>query len=175
MSPPLRPKGNERGLWQGLRQDDLQLVSTDHCPFCMKEQKELGKKDFSKIPNGAPGLETRMSLLWDGGVRRKEIDMNRFVQLTATAPAKLFGLYPKKGTIAVGSDADIVVFDPEKKQTLSVKSLHMKVDYNPYEGRVVQGAPETVLSRGSVVYEGGKFVGKKGAGRFQKRSARKVD
>ncbi|MHB8420508.1 MAG: dihydropyrimidinase [Myxococcales bacterium] len=174
MSPPLREKGNERGLWQGLRQDDLQLVSTDHCPFCMKEQKELGKADFSKIPNGAPGLETRMSLLWDGGVRAKQIDMNRFVQLTAAAPAKLFGLYPRKGTIAVGSDADLVIWDPEKKVTLSAKTLHMKVDYNPYEGRVVQGAAETVLSRGDVVVEGGKFTGKKGRGRFVKRSARSV-
>jgi len=174
MSPPLRPKGNEKGLWQGLRQDDLQLVSTDHCPFCMKEQKELGKKDFSKIPNGAPGLETRMSLLWDGGVRAKQIDLNRFVQLTATAPAKLFGLYPRKGTIAVGSDADIVVWDPEKKVTLSAKSLHMKVDYNPYEGRKVVGAAETVLARGDVVYEAGQYVGKKGRGRFVKRSARAV-
>ncbi|MHB1846112.1 MAG: dihydropyrimidinase [Deltaproteobacteria bacterium] len=174
MSPPLRPKGNEKALWRGLRQDDLQLVSTDHCPFCMKEQKELGRGDFSKIPNGAPGLETRMSLLWDGGVRAKEIALNRFVQLTATAPAKLFGLYPNKGTIAPGADADIVVFDPEKRLTLSHKTLHMKVDYNPYEGRQVTGAPETVLSRGEVVFEGGKFVGKKGAGKFQRRSARKV-
>ncbi len=172
MSPPLRPKGNERGLWQGLRQDDLQLVATDHCPFCMKDQKELGRNDFSKIPNGAPGLETRMSLLWDGGVRQKQLSLQRFVQLVSAAPAKMFGLYPKKGTIAVGSDADIVVFDPEKKQTLSAKSLHMKVDYNPYEGRTVQGVPETVLSRGEVVYEGGRYVGKKGRGRFLRRAAR---
>ncbi len=174
MSPPLREKGNEKGLWQGLRMDDLQLVSTDHCPFCMKEQKELGKNDFSKIPNGAPGLETRMSLLWDGGVRAKQIDLNRFVQLTSTAPAKLFGLYPKKGTIAVGSDADVVIWDPEENMTLSASSLHMKVDYNPYEGRQVVGAAETVLARGEVVYEGGKFTGKKGRGRFVKRGARAV-
>ncbi|HUB10205.1 MAG TPA: amidohydrolase family protein [Myxococcales bacterium] len=115
-----------------------------------------------------------MSLLWDGGVRAKQIDLNRFVQLTATAPAKLFGLYPRKGTIAVGSDADIVVWDPEKKVTLSAKSLHMKVDYNPYEGRKVVGAAETVLARGDVVYEAGQYVGKKGRGRFVKRSARAV-
>ncbi len=174
MSPPLRPKGNERALWQGLRQDDLQLVSTDHCPFCMKEQKELGKSDFSKIPNGAPGLETRMSLLWDGGVRAKQIDLCRYVQLTSAAPAKLFGLYGRKGTLAPGADADIVVFDPEKRLTLSAKTLHMNVDYNPYEGRQVTGAPETVLSRGEVVVEGGRFVGKKGRGKFLRRAARQV-
>ena len=147
MRPPLRPMGNERGLWQGLRQDDLQLVSTDHCPFCMKEQKDLGKKDFSEDPQRRAG--TRDAHVAVVGRRRaqREIDLNRFVQLTATAPAKLFGLYPKKGTIAVGSDADIVVFDPEKKQTLSVKTLHMKVDYNPYEGREVMAGPKTCSAR----------------------------
>ena len=174
MSPPLRPKGNERGLWQGLRQDDLQLVSTDHCPFCMREQKQLGKNDFSKIPNGAPGIETRLLLLWDA-VRRKELELNRFVQITATAPAKLFGLYPRKGTIAPGSDADLVVWDPGKSLTLSVKSLHMNVDYNPFEGKQLQGAPETVLSRGEVVYEKGRFSGRKGRGKFLQRSARQFD
>ena len=135
----------------------------------MKEQKELGKDDFSKIPNGAPGIETRMSLLYDGGVAEGRISLNRFVELTSTAPAKIFGLFPRKGTIAPGSDADIVVFDPEKKQTLSAKTLHMKVDYNPYEGREVTGAAETVLSRGRVIVENGKFVGKAGAGEFLKK------
>jgi dihydropyrimidinase len=136
----------------------------------MKEQKELGKDDFSKIPNGAPGIETRMSLVYDGGVRTKRISMNRFVELTSTAPAKLFGMYPKKGSLAIGGDADIVVFDPEKKVTLRAETLHMKVDYNPYEGRVVQGAPEVVLSRGKVIVEGSRFLGRAGEGRFIKRS-----
>ena len=138
----------------------------------MKEQKELGKNDFSKIPNGAPGIETRMSLLYDGGVRKKRITLNRFVELTSTSPAKIFGLFPRKGTIAPGSDADIVIFDPEKKQTLSAKTLHMKVDYNPYEGREITGAAETVLSRGKVIIDNGKFVGRTGAGSFLKRSPR---
>ncbi len=172
MSPPLRAAGNEEKLWRGLAGNDLQAISTDHCPFCMKGQKELGTDDFSKIPNGAPGIETRMSLVWDGGVRTGRISMNRFVELTSTSPAKIFGLFPRKGTIAPGSDADIVVFDPEKKITLSAKSLHMKVDYNPYEGREVTGAAETVLSRGRVIVEGGQFVGKTGAGEFLRRSAR---
>jgi dihydropyrimidinase len=172
MSPPLRAKGNEEKLWRGLAGNDLQAVSTDHCPFCMKEQKELGRGDFSKIPNGAPGIETRMSLLFDGGVLGKRISLNRFVELTSTSPAKIFGLFPRKGTIAPGSDADVVVFDPNKKVTLSAKTLHMKVDYNPYEGRQVTGAAETVLSRGRVIIESGKFVGRAGAGSFLKRSPR---
>jgi dihydropyrimidinase len=172
MSPPLRAAGNEERLWRGLAGNDLQAISTDHCPFCMKGQKELGSGDFSKIPNGAPGIETRMSLVWDGGVRPGRISVNRFVELTSTSPAKIFGLFPRKGTIAPGSDADVVVFDPEKKVTLSARTLHMKVDYNPYEGREVTGAAETVLSRGRVVVENGKFVGKAGAGSFLKRNAR---
>jgi dihydropyrimidinase len=138
----------------------------------MKEQKELGREDFSKIPNGAPGIETRMSLVYDGGVRSGKISWNRFVELTSTSPAKIFGLFPRKGTVAPGSDADLVVFDPDRKQTLSAKTLHMKVDYNPYEGREVTGVSETVLSRGRVVVENGKFTGKAGAGSFLKRNPR---
>jgi dihydropyrimidinase len=172
MSPPLRGKETQDKLWRGLAGGDLQAVSTDHCPFCMKEQKELGKGDFSKIPNGAPGIETRMSLVFDGGVRTGKISLNRWIELTSTSPAKLFGLFPRKGTIAPGSDADIVVFDPNKKQTLSAKTLHMKVDYNPYEGREVTGVSETVLSRGKVIVENGKFIGRAGAGSFLKRSPR---
>jgi dihydropyrimidinase len=172
MSPPLRARGNEEKLWRGLAGNDLQAVSTDHCPFCMKEQKELGRGDFSKIPNGAPGIETRMSLLFDGGVVGERISLNRFVELTSTSPAKIFGLFPKKGTIAPGSDADVVIFDPGKKHTLSAKTHHMRVDYSPYEGRQVTGAPETVLSRGRVIIENGKFAGKAGAGSFLKRSPR---
>jgi dihydropyrimidinase len=172
MSPPLRDQAKQSALWRGLAFNDLQCISTDHCPFCMKEQKELGRNDFSKIPNGAPGVETRMSLVYDGGVRTGRITLNRFVELTSTSPAKIFGLFPRKGTIAPGSDADIVVFDPNRKLTLSAKTLHMKVDYNPYEGREVTGATDTVLSRGRVVIENGAFVGRKGSGSFVKRSTR---
>jgi dihydropyrimidinase len=169
MTPPLREKWNQAELWKGLRTDDLQVISTDHCPFCMKEQKELGRDDFSKIPNGAPGVEHRMSLIYDGGVAQNRVSLNRFVELTSTAAAKMFGLFPRKGTIAVGSDADIVVFDPERAQTISASTHHMNVDYSAYEGRKVQGTVETVLSRGRVVVEGGEFKGKAGDGRFLKR------
>jgi dihydropyrimidinase len=172
MSPPLRARETQDRLWRGLAFNDLQAVSTDHCPFCMKEQKVLGEGDFSKIPNGAPGIETRMSLVYDGGVRTGKISLNRFVELTSTSPAKIFGLFPRKGTIAPGSDADLVVFDPAKKMTLGVKSLHMRVDYNPYEGREVQGVTDTVISRGRVVIDGGKFTGKAGSGAFLKRAIR---
>jgi dihydropyrimidinase len=169
MTPPLREKSNQDELWKGLRTDDLQVISTDHCPFCMKEQKELGRDDFSKIPNGAPGVEHRMSLIYDGGVVRNRISLNRFVELTSTAAAKMFGLFPRKGTIAVGSDADIVVFDPERTQIISAATHHMNVDYSAYEGREVQGVVETVLSRGRVVIESGEFKGKAGDGQFLKR------
>ncbi len=169
MSPPLREKWHQDVLWKGLAKNDLQVISTDHCPFCMNEQKELGKDDFSKIPNGAPGIETRLTLVHNGGVRQGRINLNRFVELCSTAPAKMFGLFPRKGTIAVGSDADIVVFDPEAEQVLGVKTLHMRVDYNPYEGTKVKGAPSAVIANGAVIIEGGRFVGKKGAGRFIKR------
>ena len=171
MSPPLREKTKQDQLWRGLAFDDLQCISTDHCPFCMKE-KRLGESDFSKIPNGAPGIETRMSLVYDGGVRPGRISLNRFVELTSTSPAKIFGLFPRKGTIAPGSDADIVVFDPNRTITLSAKTLHMNVDYNPYEGRQVTGATDTVLSRGRLVIENGRFVGRPGSGEFLKRAAR---
>ena len=172
MSPPLRARAKQHELWRGLAFDDLQVISTDHCPFCMKEQKELGMNDFSKIPNGAPGIETRMSLIYDGGVKAGRISLNRFVELTSTSPAKMFGLFPRKGTIAPGSDADIVVFDPTRTITLAAKTLHMNVDYNPYEGRRVTGAAHTVLSRGRLVIENGKFVGRAGAGSFLKRATR---
>jgi dihydropyrimidinase len=172
MSPPLRPKETQARLWRGLAFDDLQVVSTDHCPFCMKEQKTLGQGDFSKIPNGAPGIETRMSLVYDGGVRAGRISLNRFVELTSTAPAKIFGLFPRKGTIAPGSDADIVVFDPHKERTLSARTHHMRIDYNPYEGRRVTGVTETVVSRGRVVIDNGRFTGRAGAGSFLRRATR---
>ena len=171
MSPPLRDKAKQDQLWRGLAFNDLQCIATDHCPFCMKE-KRLGENDFSKIPNGAPGVETRMSLVYDGGVRPGRISLNRFVELTSTSPAKIFGLFPRKGTIAPGSDADIVVFDPNRTITLAAKTLHMNCDYNPYEGRQVTGATDTVLSRGRLVIENGAFVGRTGAGSFLKRATR---
>ena len=169
MTPPLREKANQAELWKGLKMDDLQVISTDHCPFCMKEQKELGRDDFTKIPNGAPGVEHRVSLIYTGVVENR-ISLNRFVELTSTAAAKMFGLFPKKGTIAVGSDADIVIFDPEKDQTISVKTHHMNVDYSAYEGKTIKGTVDTVLSRGKVVIDNGEFKGKSGDGRFLKRS-----
>jgi dihydropyrimidinase len=138
----------------------------------MKEQKALGHDDFSKIPNGAPGIETRMSLVYDGGVRTGRISLNRFVELTSTSPAKIFGLFPRKGTIAPGSDADIVIFDPTRTMRLGVETLHMKVDYNPYEGREVTGVTDTVISRGRVIIDGGRFVGQAGDGTFLRRNPR---
>jgi dihydropyrimidinase len=173
MSPPLREKWNQVALWKGLAKNDLQVVSTDHCPFCMNEppQKQLGKDDFSKIPNGAPGIETRLMLLWDGGVRTGRIDAHKFVEITSTNPARMFGLWPRKGTVAVGSDGDLVVWDPDKEVTLTTKTLHMRVDYNPYEGRVIKGAPAVVLSRGEVIVDHGEFKGRKGRGEFVKRQA----
>jgi dihydropyrimidinase len=168
-TPPLREKWHQEKLWQGLARDVLQVVSTDHCPFCYKEQKELGRDDFTKIPNGGPGIEHRLSLVYTGGVHGNRFSPNRFVQLVSTAPAKLFGLYPRKGTIAVGSDADIVVFDPNEEQTISAKTHHMRVDYSMFEGIRVKGIPKTVLSRGRTVVENGQFLGKPGAGEFLKR------
>src|SRR2546428_7701731 len=178
MSPPLREKWHQDELWKGLARNDLQVVSTDHCPFCMNEgfqglpkQKQLGIGDFSKIPNGAPGVETRMVLLYDGGVVQKRITLNRWVEVTSTTPAKIMGMFPRKGTIAVGSDADIVLWDPRATHTISAKTHHMRVDYNPYEGRKVKGKPTVVMSRGEVIVEKDKFIGKKGRGRFIKRGS----
>jgi dihydropyrimidinase len=168
-TPPLREKWHQEKLWQGLALDTLQVVSTDHCPFCFKEQKELGKDDFTKIPNGGPGIEHRLSLIYTGGVHAKRFSANRFVELVSTAPAKLFGLYPRKGTIAVGSDADLVIFDPDEQQVISAKTHHMRVDYSMFEGIQITGVPKTVLSRGSTVIDQGKFVGRPGAGQFVRR------
>ena len=169
MTPPLREKWNQDKLWTGLRGNDLQVISTDHCPFCFKEQKELGRDDFTKIPNGGPGVEHRMSLVYNGGVAGGRIGPNRFVELTSTAAAKIFGLFPRKGTIAVGSDADIVIFDPNEETTISARSHHMNVDYSAYEGMTIRGAVKTVLSAGKVIVEDGKYMGKPGDGRFLKR------
>jgi len=169
-SPPLRTKDHQPELWHGLVKDDLQVVSTDHCPFDFHGQKDLGKGDFRKVPNGLPGVEDRMDLLHDGGVVGGRITKERWVEIASTAPAKLFGMYPQKGAIAVGSDADIVIYDPNRKHTISAKTHHMAVDYSCYEGRSVQGGSDNVMSRGSVVVRDGEFTGKQGAGRFLKRS-----
>ncbi|MGC1187723.1 MAG: dihydropyrimidinase [Candidatus Acidiferrales bacterium] len=168
-TPPLREKWHQEKLWQGLARDTLQVVSTDHCPFCYKEQKEMGRGDFTKIPNGGPGVEHRLSLIYSGGVHGGHFNANRFVQLVSTAPAKLFGLYPRKGTIAVGSDADLVIFDPNEEQVLSAKTHHMRVDYSMFEGIKVKGVAKIVLSRGRVLVDNGKFLGRAGAGEFLRR------
>ncbi|MGC1372770.1 MAG: dihydropyrimidinase [Candidatus Sulfotelmatobacter sp.] len=169
-TPPLREKWHQEKLWNGLARDHLQVVSTDHCPFCFKEQKELGRDDFTKIPNGGPGVEHRMSLIFSEGVAGGRFSVNRFVELTSTTPAKLFGLYPRKGTIAVGSDADLVIFDPKRKHTISAKTHHMRVDYSMFEGIEVTGMPDVVLSRGKIVVEYDKFLGRAGQGGFLRRS-----
>jgi dihydropyrimidinase len=169
-SPPLRTEDHPPELWKGLVKDDLQVVSTDHCPFDFHGQKDLGVGDFRKVPNGLPGVEDRVDLLHDGGVVGGRISKERWVEIISTAPAKLFGMYPRKGTISVGADADIVVYDPNRKRKISAKTHHMDVDYSCYEGRTVQGASDVVLSRGSVVVRNGEFTGRKGHGKFLKRA-----
>jgi dihydropyrimidinase len=169
-SPPLRTADHQPELWKGLQKDDLQVVSTDHCPFDFHGQKELGRGDFRKVPNGLPGVEDRLDLLHDGGVVAGKITKERWVEIVSTSPAKLFGMYPRKGALAVGSDADVVVYDPNRKHTISASTHHMAVDYSCYEGRTVQGGSDVVMSRGSVVVRNGEFTGKKGAGRFIKRA-----
>jgi dihydropyrimidinase len=169
-SPPLRPTDHHPELWAGLVKDHLQLVSTDHCPFDFEGQKELGKDDFRKVPNGLPGVEDRVDLMHDGGVVGGRITRERWVELLSTAPAKMFGMYPRKGSVSVGADADLVVYDPNRKRTISASTHHMDVDYSCYEGREVQGASDVVLSRGTVIVRDGQFTGRKGAGKFVKRS-----
>jgi dihydropyrimidinase len=168
-TPPLREKWHQDKLWAGLRKNTLQVVSTDHCPFCYKEQKELGKGDFTKIPNGGPGIEHRLQLLYSGGVGEKRISLNRWVELCSATPAKMFGLYPRKGTIAAGSDADVVIWDPEKEYTISAHTHHMCTDYSMFEGKKMKGNAETVFSRGEVIVKDNKFLGKAGRGKFVKR------
>jgi dihydropyrimidinase len=171
-TPPLRPKEHQPKLWEGLKNDHLQVVSTDHCPFCFKDQKILGKDDFTKIPNGGPGIENRLQLIHHHGVNQGKISLNRFVELTSTTPARIFGMYPKKGEIAPGSDADIVLWDPNAPYTISASTHHMKVDYSMFEGFTVKGNTRMVMSRGEVIVEGDKFLGKPGRGRYLKRAAR---
>jgi dihydropyrimidinase len=176
-SPPLRDiaDGHQERLWQGLRTNDLQVVSTDHCPFCMGEhpqfgtQKQLGADDFSKIPNGMPGVENRFGLIYNGGVAEGRISVNRFVEIVATTPARMFGMYPQKGTIAVGSDADIVVFDPKAKTVVSAKTHHMNVDYSAYEGYELAGKVDTVLSRGKTIIANDEYLGSAGDGQYLRR------
>lgn len=169
MSPPLRDKSNWDALWKALAYGDLQVVSTDHCPFNFKGQKDKGKKNFALIPNGAPGIEHRVMLLYHEGVNKKRIGLNRFVELVSTAPAKLFGFFPQKGTVAVGTDADLVLFDPKAPFKISAKTHHQNVDYTPYEGFTGKGVPKTVFSNGQIIVNDGKFMGKPGTGRFIKR------
>ncbi|KMZ40625.1 MULTISPECIES: dihydropyrimidinase [Bacillales] len=169
-SPPLREKWNQDVLWNALKNGILQTIGSDHCSFNFSGQKELGLGDFTKIPNGGPIIEDRMRLLFSEGVAKDKISLNQFVDMTSTKVAKLFGMFPQKGTIAVGSDADIVLFDPTVKRTISVETHHMNVDYNPFEGMVVNGDIISVLSRGSFVIRDQQFVGQAGNGRFVKRS-----
>jgi dihydropyrimidinase len=169
-TPPPRAKENQEHLWHALSTGTLSVVSTDHCPFNWDGQKTLGKGDFSKIPNGGPGIENRLHMLYHFGVREGRLTPNRFVELVSTNVAKFFGLYPRKGTIAVGSDADIVVWDPDKRLTLSASTHHSNVDYNLFEGTEVVGAPEVVLVRGQVIVEGDELVAQPGAGQFVKRA-----
>lgn len=167
-STPLRPQEHQDALWRGLRTNDLSVVSTDHCPFCFAPQKELGLEDFSKIPNGMPGVENRIDLLHQAVVDGR-ISRRRWVELASTTPARMFGLHPRKGTIAPGADADIVIYDPNAEQVLSAQTHHMNVDYNPYEGKRVTGKPRTVLSRGEVIVDSGEYSGRAGRGRFLPR------
>ncbi|MET9877794.1 dihydropyrimidinase [Actinacidiphila glaucinigra] len=167
-STPLRPKDHQAALWKGLRTNDLQVVSTDHCPFCFVGQKELGRGDFSKIPNGLPGVENRMDLLHqavvDGHISRR-----RWIEIACATPARMFGLYPRKGTIAPGADADIVIYDPGAEQVVSAATHHMNVDYSAYEGKRLRGKARTVISRGTVVVDRDRYLGRAGHGRYQTR------
>jgi len=169
ISPPLRPKENQEKLWRALAGNQLQVISTDHCPFDFNGQKDRGRDSFAKIPGGVAGIEARMALIFDRGVNAGKITVNRFVELTATNPAKIFGLYPQKGSIIVGGDADLVVFDPLLTKTISKAILHENVDYTPYEGFKVTGYPTLTMSRGKIIVKDGNFVGQKGAGQFVKR------
>jgi dihydropyrimidinase len=171
-TPPLREEKDPPKLWEGLKHDHLQVVSTDHCPFCFADQKSLGKGDFTKIPNGGPGIENRLQLIHHYGVNQGKLSINRFVELTSTAPARIFGMYPKKGTIAAGSDADIVLWDPNAEHTISAKTHHMRVDYSMFEGYKVRGNARKVIARGEVIVDDGRFTGRPGRGAFLKRAAR---
>lgn len=169
MSPPLRPKGNAEKLWKGLASGDLQSTGTDHCPFNFVGQKDMGKDDFSKIPNGMAGVEIRLPILYHFGVNEGLFSVNRFVELVSTGPARLFGLLPRKGTIAVGADADLVLWDPNKEYRLTKENLHMNVDHSVYDDVTVKGYPSLVLQRGQIIVRNNEFVGQVGAGQYLKR------
>jgi dihydropyrimidinase len=171
-TPPLREKRNQPKLWEGLRKDNLQVVSTDHCPFCFEDQKALGKDDFTKIPNGGPGIENRLQLLHHHGVGLGNLTLQRFVELVSTAPARIFGMYPKKGVLAAGSDADIALWDPTAAHTISATTHHMRVDYSMFEGFKVRGNARDVYSRGELIVSKGEFIGKPGRGQYLRREAR---
>jgi dihydropyrimidinase len=171
-TPPLREKKNLGKLWDGLKHDHLQVVSTDHCPFCFEDQKILGKDDFTKIPNGGPGIENRLQLIHHHGVNHGKLTINRFVELVSTTPARIFGMYPRKGVLAPGSDADIVFWDSSAQHTISAKTHHMRVDYSMFEGFEVKGNVRTVMSRGEVIIDKGQFLGKAGRGQYLRRQAR---
>jgi dihydropyrimidinase len=171
-TPPLRERANQPKLWDGLRTDNLQVVSTDHCPFCFEDQKALGKDDFTKIPNGGPGIENRLQLLHHHGVMQGNLSLNRFVELVSTAPARIFGMYPRKGVIAPGSDADIVLWDPGAEHIISAATHHMRVDYSMFEGFRVRGNARDVYSRGELIVSNGQFIGRPGRGKYLRREAR---
>lgn len=171
LTPPLRPQEHQQALWRGLRTDDISVVSTDHCPFCFVGQKDLGAEDFSRIPNGGPGIQHRLALLHSGGVLNQRISLRRMVEVYSTAPARLFGLFPRKGTIAVGSDADLVLFDALQSETLSASSHKMRVDYSLYEGMEVKGRVRSVVSRGRLIVDEGRYVGNPGDGIFLQRGS----
>lgn len=171
LTPPLRTEEHRAALWRGLRAGTLGVVSSDHCPFCLEEKRRLGEADFRAIPNGGPGVEHRMLVMYAEGVRKNQISLEKFVDLTATAPARQFGLFPTKGAIVSGSDADIVVLDPNGTTTISAQTQNQRTDYTPYEGWTLPGALEAVYSRGEEVARGGKYVGAGGRGRFLARSS----
>jgi dihydropyrimidinase len=168
-SPPLRSQEDNERLWKGLAEDDLQTIGTDHCPFFFKGQKDLGRYDYRKIPGGLPGIESRMALIHQFGVRAGRLSLHRWVEVCCTNPARFFGLYPRKGTLEPGADADLVLFDPEKKVTLTKAILHEQVDYTPYEGFELHGYPVMTMLRGRMIVENGKFSGAPGEGRYLSR------
>jgi dihydropyrimidinase len=172
MCPPLRAKTDQAALWAGLALGDIDVIATDHCPFFFGSQKQRGEKDFTRTPSGVPGIEERMSLIYSEGVVKNRLTLRQFVNLNSTNPAKLFGLYPKKGVLRKGADADIVILDPQARTVLTAKNIHSNVDYTAYEGFAVSGLPVTTISRGEVIVQDGAFRGAQGRGRFLKRKKR---
>lgn len=173
MSPPLRKQRDIEALWKGINDGHIKTIATDHCPFSFNKEKQLGKDDFTKCPNGAPGIEERIPLIFSEGVMKNRISANKFVEVCCTNPAKIFGMYPKKGTIQVGSDGDIVIIDPNIEKVLKVEDLHSNIDYTPYEGIKVKGYPIYTILRGEIITKDNKFIGKKGYGEFIKRNSKK--